>query len=162
MTYGFGFWRSGYTTLIPWHWSWTPGDDQFDYLRGSRSGCGQRITDDGEVIPAIYWDCFREGYDDACYIYTLQQAIFEREGSSNSECGRAVADAKKLLQETWDAINVQQKYLSEGMWPSEEFNARRWMIAKAIEKLNKFPAERQGSAPSVLVGDRGGEYAIRR
>ena len=21
MTYGFGFWRSGYTTLIPWHWS---------------------------------------------------------------------------------------------------------------------------------------------
>ena len=25
MTYGFGFWRSGYTTLIPWHWSWTPG-----------------------------------------------------------------------------------------------------------------------------------------
>ena len=23
MTYGFGFWRSGYTTLIPWHWCWT-------------------------------------------------------------------------------------------------------------------------------------------
>jgi hypothetical protein len=23
MTYGFGFWRSGYTTLIPWHWNWT-------------------------------------------------------------------------------------------------------------------------------------------
>jgi hypothetical protein len=22
MTYGYGFWRSGFTTLIPWHWSW--------------------------------------------------------------------------------------------------------------------------------------------
>jgi len=76
MTYGFGFWRSGYTTLIPWHWSWTPGDDQFDYLRGSQSGCGQRITDDGQVIPAIYWECFREGNDDARYLYTLQQMIF--------------------------------------------------------------------------------------
>ena len=30
MTYGFGFWRSGYTTLIPWHWAWTPSPDQFD------------------------------------------------------------------------------------------------------------------------------------
>jgi len=153
MTYGFGFWRSGFTTLIPWHWSWTPGDDQFDYLRGSRSGCGQRITDDGEVIPAVYWDCFREGYDDARYIYTLQQAIFQRDGSSDPECRRAVVDAKKLLQTTWDAINVQQKYLAEGMWPSEEFNARRWMLAQAIERLDRFPAERQGVAPSVMVAD---------
>ena len=153
MTYGYGFWRSGFTTLIPWHWSWTPGNDQFDYLRGSQSGCGQRITDDGEVIPAIYWDCFREGYDDARYIYTLQQAIFQREGSSDPECHRAVEDAKKLLQATWNAINVQQKYLAEGMWPSEEFNTRRWMLAKAIEKLNRFPSERQGIAPSVLVAD---------
>lgn len=153
MTYGFGFWRSGYTTLIPWHWSWTPGDDQFDYLRGSRSGCGQRITGDGEVIPAIYWECFREGNDDARYLYTLQQAIFEREDSSNQECRRAVEDAKKLLQATWDAINVQQKYLAEGMWSSEEFNARRWMLAKAIEQLVRFPAERQGIAPSVLLSN---------
>jgi hypothetical protein len=153
MTYGFGFWRSGYTTLIPWHWSWTPGDDQFDYLRGSHSGCGQRLTDDGEVIPAIYWDCFREGYDDARYIYTLQQMIFEREGSRDTECRTAVEDAKELLQATWDAIHVQQKYLAEGMWPSEEFNARRWMLAKAIERLDRYPAERQGIAPSVLVAN---------
>ena len=163
MTYGFGFWRSGYTTLIPWHWSWTPGDDQFDYLRGSRSGCGQRLTDDGEVIPAIYWECFREGNDDARYLYTLQQMIFEREGSRDPECRRAVEDAKELLQATWDAIDVQQKYLAEGMWPSEEFNARRWMLAKAIGQLNRYPTERQGissrgmgdfpHAPSVLVGN---------
>ena len=151
MTYGFGFWRSGYTTLVPWHWSWTPGDDQFDYLRGSRSGCGQRLTDDGEVIPAIYWECFREGYDDARYLYTLQQALFQREGSREPECRRAVEDAKELLQAMWDSIDVQQKYLAEGMWPSEEFNTRRWVLAKAIEQLEQYPAEQQGIAPSVLV-----------
>ena len=151
MTYGFGFWRSGYTTLIPWNWNWTPGDDQFDYLRGSRSGCGQRIDEDGEVIPAVYWECFREGNDDARYVYTLQQAVFQREGSPNADCRRAVAEAKKLLQDTWDAIDVQQKYLADGMWPSEEFNTRRWLLAQAIAKLLQYPAVRTGAAPSVLV-----------
>ena len=151
MTYGFGFWRSGYTTRIPWNWNWTPGKDQFDYLRGSHSGCGQRIDEDGEVIPAVYWDCFREGYDDARYIYTLQQAVFQREGSLNAECRRAVTSAKKLLQDTWDAINVQQKYLADGMWPSEEFNVRRWLLALAISELLLYPAVRTDNAPSVLV-----------
>ncbi len=151
MTYGFGFWRSGYTTLIPWHWSWTPGSDQFDYLRGPQSGCGQRIDEDGEVIPAVYWECFREGVDDARYIYTLQQTIFQREGSPDAECRQAVADARKLLQDTWDAINVQQKYLADGMWPSEEFNTRRWLLAQATSELLQYPAVKTGSAPSVLV-----------
>ena len=151
MTYGFGFWRSGYTTLIPWNWSWTPGDDQFDYLRGSRSGCGQRIDEDGEVIPAVYWECFREGKDDARYVYTLQQAVFRREGSPNTDCRRDVAEAKKLLQDTWDAIEVQQKYLADDMWPSEEFNTRRWLLAQAIAKLLQYPLVRTGAAPSVLV-----------
>ena len=151
MTYGFGFWRSGYTTLIPWNWNWTPGDDQFDYLRGSHSGCGQRIDEDGEVIPAIYWDCFREGNDDARYIYTLQQAVFQREGSPDAACRRAVDRARSLLQSTWDAIDVQQKYLADGMWPSEEFNSRRWLLAQAIADLLQYPAVRTDAAPSVLV-----------
>jgi hypothetical protein len=151
MTYGFGFWRSGYTTLIPWNWNWTPGKDQFDYLRGSRSGCGQRIDEDGEVIPAVYWECFREGTDDARYIYTLQQAVFHREGSANAECRRVIADTKKLLQDTWDAINVQEKYLADGMWPSEEFNTRRWLLAQATSRLLLYPAIRTDNAPFVLM-----------
>ena len=90
MTYGFGFWRSGYTTLIPWHWCWTCATDPFDYLRGSYSGCGQRMDDEGEVIPAVYWSCFREGFDDARYVYTLQQAIAERQDSTDPACQAAV------------------------------------------------------------------------
>lgn len=153
MTYGFGFWRSGYTALIPWHWAWTPAPDQFDYLRGSRSGCGQRLGDDGEVIPAVYWECFREGRDDARYLYTLQQAIWEREGSPEAKYQRLVAQGKGLLQQTWDDIEVQEKYLADDMWPSAEFNARRWELAALTDALLRFPAVRTGTAPSVLVED---------
>ena len=151
MTYGFGFWRSGYTTLIPWHWSWTMKPGRFDYLRSAQSGCGMRIGDDGEVIPALYWECFREGRDDGRYIYTLQQAVFERDGSGNPKCQQCVNEAKATLQETWDAITVQERYLADGMWPSEEFNTRRWLLASMIERLLAFPAKREGRAPSVLA-----------
>ena len=151
MTYGFGFWRSGYTTLIPWNWNWTPGTDQFDYLRGSQSGCGQRINEAGEVIPALYWDCFRAGRDDARYLYTLQQAVFQRADSANEACHHAVANAKTLLQDIWDDITVQPKYLANGMWPSEAFNTRRWLLAQAISELLTYPAVRSGAGPSVLV-----------
>ena len=153
MTYGFGFWRSGYTTLIPWHWAWPSEPDPFDYLRGRFSGCGQRVDDDGEVIPAVYWACFREGYDDARYLYTLQQAIVEREGSKNPACLAAVRQGRRLLQETWDAIRVQPKYLAEGMWPSEEFDAVRWRLVTQTARLLEYPAVTNAVAPSVLVAE---------
>ena len=101
---------------------------------------GGSVYLNGEVIPAVYWECFREGRDDARYVYTLQQALWEREGSGNATCRRLVADAKAILQETWDAVDVQQKYLADGMWPSDEFNARRWRLASMIAELHAFPA----------------------
>ena len=151
MTYGFGSWRSGYTTLIPWHWCWPSEPDPFDYLRGRFSGCGQRVDDDGEVIPAVYWSCFREGYDDARYLYTLQQAIVQREASKDPACLTAVGEGRQLLQETWDAIRVQPKYLADGMWPSEEFDAIRWRLAAQTVRLLEYPAVGTAIAPSVLV-----------
>ena len=151
MTYGFGLWRSGYTTLIPWHWCWPSEPDPFDYLRGRFSGCGQRVDDDGEVIPAVYWSCFREGYDDARYLYTLQQAIVEREASKNAACLAAVSEGRRLLQETWDAIKVQPKYLADGMWPSEEFDTIRWRLATQTARLLEYPATGKAIAPSVLL-----------
>ena len=153
MTYGFGFWRSGYTTLIPWHWSWPSEPDPFDYLRGRYSGCGQRVDDDGEVIPAVYWACFREGNDDARYLYTLQQAVVEREGSKDAACLAAVAEARRLLQETWDAIRVQPKYLADGMWPSDEFDAVRWRLAIQTARLLEYPATGTAISPSVLLAE---------
>ena len=151
MTYGFGLWRSGYTTLIPWHWCWPSEPDPFDYLRGRFSGCGQRVDDEGEVIPAVYWACFREGYDDARYLYTLQQAIVEREGSKAPATLAAVAEGRRVLQETWDSIRVQPKYLADGMWPSEEFDAVRWRLAVQTARLLEYPAAGKATAPSVLA-----------
>ncbi|MCU0918196.1 MAG: hypothetical protein MUC88_27075, partial [Planctomycetes bacterium] len=46
---------------------------------------------------------------------------------------------------------VQQKYLADGMWPSEEFNTRRWLLAQATGELLRYPAVRTDRAPSVLV-----------
>ena len=77
-------------------------------------GCGQRMDDDGQVIPAVYWACFREGYDDARYLYTLQQAIVQRQDSTDPGCQAAVRRGRQVLQETWEAIRVQPKYLADG------------------------------------------------
>ncbi|MGA2257357.1 MAG: hypothetical protein ABSG53_22090, partial [Thermoguttaceae bacterium] len=151
MTYGFGFWRSGYTTLIPWHWCWTCAAEQFDYLRGGYSGCGQRMDDDGEVIPAVYWSCFREGFGDARYVYTLQQAVAQRQDSADPAGQAAVREGRQILQETWQAIHVQPKYLATGMWPSGEFDVIRWRLAAATEKLLRYPASNHLNSPSVLI-----------
>jgi hypothetical protein len=151
MTYGFGFWRSGYTTLIPWHWNWTCAADPFDYLRGRTSGCGQRMDDAGEVIPAVYWSCFREGFDDARYVYTLQQAIAQRQDSADPLCQAAVRQGRRTLQETWNAIRVQPKYLAAGMWLSEEFQTMRWRLASQTQQLLRYPIAGPVVAPSVLV-----------
>jgi hypothetical protein len=154
MTYGFGFWRSGYTTLIPWNWNWTCAADPFDYLRGGESGCGQRMDDQGEVIPAVYWACFREGFDDARYLYTLQQAIVQRQDSVDPACRAAVQEGRRVLQETWAAIHVQPKYLAGGMWPSADFDAVRWRLAARTEELMRYPATNRATAPSVLIDTR--------
>lgn len=153
MTYGFGLWRSGYTTLIPWHWRWiTCYDDPFDYLRGRNvSGCGMRIDEKGEIIPAVYWECFREGYNDARYIYTLQQALFERQDSRVSECVKLLLEGKKLIQQTWDSIIPQAKYMNSNMWADEQFDAVRWQMAELIEKLKRFPITTEGHVASVTA-----------
>ena len=62
------------------------------------------------------------------------------------------AQARRILQETWDAIRVQPKYLAAGMWPSEEFDAIRWRLAAQTQRLLQYPATNKATAPSVLIG----------
>ncbi len=153
MTYGFGLWRSGYTTLIPWHWRWTSdAKDPFDYLNCRQSGCGTRIDEADEVIPAVYWSCFREGYDDARYLYTLQQAIHERQEAADPRVRALVAHGRQLLQEIWDAVPAESRYLAHNTWPDTRFDAVRWRLASLTSELLKFPAQPgRGAAPSVLA-----------
>lgn len=150
MTWGFGFWRSGFTGLIPWIWRWDM-QDPFNYLDDRVSDCGFKIARDGSMIPVTYWECIREGIDDGRYIYTLQQAIAEREESPDPECKKLIAEGKMLLRGIWDRIDVQSAYLLEGMWPSEEFNTIRWNLAVCTEKLLKYNQTKNVEAPSVLI-----------
>ncbi|MCD6360143.1 MAG: hypothetical protein J7M38_04700, partial [Armatimonadetes bacterium] len=50
MTFGFGFWRSGFVTLIPWIYSSSAGD-QFNYLTSSSMDFMNRHEPDGTPIP---------------------------------------------------------------------------------------------------------------
>jgi hypothetical protein len=148
MTYGFGLWRSGFSLLVPWHWRWLTSDDQFEYIRPYATPFGMRMDEDGNIIPAINWECFREGYDDLRYIYTLEQAIEERRGSE--ECAELVKESEKFLQDIWKSIKVQHLYLKTDMWPSEEFNMIRWEMAVYISELLAYPSGSNATAPSVL------------
>ena len=155
MTYGYGHWRSGYKVLIPWHWRWVINyENHFDYLRGREpntlSGSGNRMDEEGNVIPAIYWECFREGYDDYRYVYTLQQRIVERENSTDPECRKVVAEARKFVEDLWLDIEVQPKYLKTEFWDDRQFDAYRWQAARFIETLLKYPKVSDVIAPTVI------------
>jgi hypothetical protein len=148
MTYGYGFWRSGYTRLMPWIWRWRQPGNNFDYLK--QTNCGLQISANGEIFIPAYWECFREGYDDSRYLYTLQSTIVEREYSDNPACKKLVREAKEFLRYAWERINVQPLYLDKQMWLSEEFDNLRWRMASYTEKLKQFTGDEKQIAPSVL------------
>ncbi len=58
MTYGFGFWRSGFLTLIPWIYQANIGDP-WNYLDGSSMDFFNRSEPDGTPIPVAMWEAYR-------------------------------------------------------------------------------------------------------
>lgn len=158
MTYGFGLWKSGYSMLIPWAWRWNNKSFfEIDYLRPERSSPnGNKITQDGEFIPAVYWECFREGYDDGRYLYTLEKAIGERVDSTIPECREKVKKARLLLEKISGSFKEQKLYDEENSFESQDFAALRWQMALMIEELLKYPTDKnssEGSAFSFLSGE---------
>lgn len=136
MTYGFGFWRSGFVTLIPWIYSSSTGD-RFNYLDGYTSDFFNRAEPDGKPIPVAMWEGYREGYDDYRYIYTLEQMIAEAKRSTNSSVQQKAATTELALQNVWNAIKVQPKYKIDGLWAPAEFDLYRWQIAQQIQSLQE-------------------------
>jgi hypothetical protein len=136
MTYGFGFWRSGFVTLIPWIYSWRVGDP-FNYLDGFMSDFFNRYEPDGTPIPVAMWEAYREGYDDYRYIYTLEQLIVAARKSRDAVVAEAALSAEKELQKVWEAIDVQPKYKYEGLWAPAQFDNYRWKIAEQILALQE-------------------------
>lgn len=131
MTYGFGFWRSGFRTLIPWIYSSSTGDP-FNYLDGAAMDFLNRHEPDGTPIPVALWEAYREGYDDYRYVYTLEQLIAEARRSGKPAAQQAAEAAERERQFVWDAIRVQTKYKYDNLWSPAEFDVYRWLIAHQI------------------------------
>ncbi|MGE5532414.1 MAG: hypothetical protein ACM3VW_09890 [Bacteroidota bacterium] len=139
MTYGFGFWRSGFTTLIPWIYRSNNGNP-WNYLDGTSSDFFNRTEDSGRPIPVQMWEGYREGYDDYRYIYTLQTLI-ARAKKQGGRPARAAADAQKDLEYCWNQIRVQPKYKWDNLWEPREGDVYRWVVANAILDLQEAGAK---------------------
>ncbi len=134
MTWGFGFWRSGFKALIPWIYQSSSGDP-WNYLDGPSMDFFNRSTPDGEPVPVAMWEAYREGIDDGRYIFTLEQLIAEgkRKGGAAAE---AAARAETELKRVWDSIEVQEKYKHDRLWRGADFDAYRWLLATQIMELS--------------------------
>jgi len=130
MTWGFGFWRSGFKALIPWIYQSSSGDP-WNYLDGPYMDFFNRSTAEGQPIPVALWEAYREGIDDGRYIYTLEQLVAEgkRKGGRTAELASA---AEKELRWVWDAVEVQEKYKHQRLWSGADFDAYRWLLASKI------------------------------
>jgi len=131
MTYGFGFWRSGFLTLNPWIYQASAGNP-WNYLDGSSMDFFNRSEQDGAPIPVAMWEAYREGYDDYRYIHTLEQLIGEAKKSGKLAAKDAAAKADQELKSVWDAIRVQLKYKHDDLWSPAEFDVYRWIVARQI------------------------------
>ncbi len=150
MTYGFGFWRSGYTAMVPWMWSWGSGKS----FPGIAYG-GQILNGDGSELIEWEWESFREGIIDGAYIYTLQEAIVRRENTHDPKLKALLAQSRKLLQNIWNSIPVEPKYLADNHWQDNAFDTRRLELASMIAELKKYPETNQKKAPSILADTKG-------
>ena len=134
MTYGFGFWQSGYRCLIPWIYQST-GGDPWNYLDASTSDFFNRTGDDGSPIPVALWEAYREGIDDHRYLFTLESTIARAEEAGHKE---AAGKARAVLAQINTSINVQTKYKNDGLWSPATFDAWRWAVAEQIMMLQKL------------------------
>jgi hypothetical protein len=139
MTWGFGLWKMGDSTLVPWAWSWKMNTSDIPQLaRGT-----QVMKPDGTEWIEWIWEGVFAGTIDAAYIYTLQDAVFRRGGPP---------EARKLLQELYASVPAQAKYLASNHWTGERFDTSRALIAEMIVKTLKYREKTQGVCPSVLPG----------
>jgi len=131
MTYGFGFWRSGFRTLIPWIYKSESGNP-WNYLDGTYMDFFNRTADDGSPIPVAMYEAYREGIDDGRYITTLKRWAERARNAGRDDLARK---AEADLTYIWDAIDVQIKYKYDGLWDPEAFDVYRWILAQRILEL---------------------------
>ena len=135
MTWGFGLWRSGFKTLIPWIYQ-SDVSDPWNYLDGTAMDFVNRSTPEGEPIPVTLWEAYREGIDDGRYLYTLKQ-LCERGKRQGGRAAELAESAGEELAFIWDSIRVQEKYKYDDLWSGADFDAYRWLLASKILELQE-------------------------
>ncbi|NQT13521.1 MAG: hypothetical protein HQ582_12275, partial [Planctomycetes bacterium] len=135
MTWGFGFWKSGFKTLIPWIYQ-SSGGDPWNYLDSTSMDFFNRSTPEGEPIPVAMWEAYREGIDDGRYLYTLAQLV-EQAKRQGGKAAQLAQEGEKELAFAWDSIEVQEKYKYDGLWSGVDFDAYRWLVASKILQLQE-------------------------
>jgi hypothetical protein len=118
MTYGFGFWRSGYRGLMPWMYQYNQGNS-WNYLDGRQADVFVRTADDGSPIPVVTWEVYREGIDDMRYITTLEHWIERAKAAGREDLANA---GREDLDFVWNSIKVQEKYKDDGVWENKHIN----------------------------------------
>ena len=111
------------------------GGDQWNYLDAPRMDFLNRTDNDGSPIPAMNFLCYREGIDDARYIYTLQNRIAK---ARKSGALKAAAEGQKVIDDLSCAIPAQRRYKdhADGIWDTGTMDAWRWKLASAIMKID--------------------------
>jgi len=142
MSWGFGFWRSGFKALTPWIYQSNVGDP-WNYLDGTSMDFLNRSTPEGDPIPVTQWEAYREGFDDGRYIYTLAQLIAAGR-AAGGKAAAAAGEAQRDLDYVWNAIAVQEKYKHDNLWPAADFDAYRWLLARRILGLQELLSDAGG------------------
>ncbi len=129
---GFLFWQSAAEGVWSWTFMRAKGNiyDDFDgqKQREHKEACiVYPSPDKGAPMPTLQWEGIREGVDDYCYAYTLQQVATQVGG----EKGRA---ALRRLDELLATVPVRR---SAGDFTTLRMQRLRERIADEIEKLLK-------------------------
>ena len=146
MTWGFGFWKSGFRTLIPWIYQASIGDP-WNYLDGTSMDFFNRSAPDGAPIPVTMWEASREGIDDGRYLYTLESLVAQGK-KQGGDVARVAIEVEKELTFLWNSIVVQEKYKYDGLWSGADFDAYRWLLASQILRLQEI-VKRNKTAASL-------------
>jgi hypothetical protein len=128
-TWGFGFWRSEFTCLIPWHYQAPVGNPYNDFDSTYGDWCCAYPRQSGP-ISTQRWEAVREGIDDYRYLYTLERLVAEGRGP------RAVREeAGAWLAELRVSIKPQASYTQDGPWDGATYEKHRRRAAEYILKL---------------------------
>jgi hypothetical protein len=110
---------------LSWHWNATAGDPYYplDCREDDYAWCNS--TPDGELIPAVQFERFREGLDDYRRLITLERLAKERSDTP------AAKQARKLIDEILGTFELGDREPRS----AETFAQLRGRLDAAIESL---------------------------